>query len=113
MAFYGEPKIDPCFQETHKMMVRTISCVCPYKECLKEQTVYCPSPVNVTDDHKVEYEVDYIVDTHFKRNHLEYLIHWKGYKDEDHTWEPLSNLSSAQDAIKDFHKTHPSAPCHI
>ena len=34
---------------------------------------------------------------------LEYLIHWKSYPEEEHTWEPAGNLTHAKEAIADFH----------
>ena len=83
-------------------LVVNISRVRPYKERLDGQSAFRPKPVQVTEDRKVEYEVDQIIDSHFKANWLEYLVHWKGYTDEDRTWEPLGNLSSASIAIKDF-----------
>ena len=32
----------------------------------------------------------------------EYLIKWKGYSDEDSTWEPLSHLKLILDEVKEF-----------
>jgi hypothetical protein len=93
--------------------VVNISRVRPYKEHLKGQSTFRPGPVQVTEDRELEYEVDHIVDSRLKGNRLEYLVHWKGYSDEDRTWEPLGHLSSAQDTIKDFHKVNPSAPRKI
>ena len=57
--------------------------------------------------------MDYIVDSRYKGKHLEYLVHWKGWLDTDHTWEPLGNLGNAADAVSAFHATHPSALCHL
>ena len=62
------------------------------------------------EDREIEFEVETIVDSRWKGRHLEYLVHWKGYSDEDHTWEPKSNLTNALEAIKDFHRSIPSAP---
>jgi transposase InsO family protein len=93
--------------------VVNISRVRPYKERLKGQSTFRPGPVQVTEDRELEYEVDHIVDSRLKGNRLEYLVHWKGYSDEDRTWEPLGHLSSAQGTIKDFHKVNPSAPRKI
>src|SRR3954467_15971833 len=36
----------------------------------------------------------------------EYLIHWKGYLQEERTWEPMTNLANAQGKIKEFHRLH-------
>ena len=90
--------------------VVNISWVKPYKERLEGQPTFKPGPVQVTEDREIEFEVDYIVDSCYKGRHLEYLVHWKGYSNEDNTWEPKSNLSNMLDAIKDFHHSKPNAP---
>ena len=69
-----------------------------------------PGPSNVTEDREEEYEVERIVDSRYKGRRLEYLVHWKGWSDSDRTWEPVSNLGNAADAVRDFHAAHPSAP---
>jgi hypothetical protein len=35
-------------------------------------------------------------------------VEWKGYRPEDSTWEPLSNLSNASDLIKEFNSRNTS-----
>ena len=72
-----------------------------------------PGPSVVTEDREEEYEVDYVVDSRYKGKCLEYLVHWKGWSDTDHTWEPVSNLGNAVAAIHDFHTSHPSTPCRL
>ena len=97
----------------HSMCIHpvvNISLVKPYRECLLGQPVSAPGPSTVTEDRKGEYEVDYIVDSQYKGKHLEYLVHWKGRSDMDHTWELLSNLANAADTVSAFHAKHPSAP---
>ena len=37
-------------------------------------------------------------------------MHWKGWSDTDHTWEPVSNLGNAAETVQDFHAAHPTAP---
>ena len=51
-----------------------------------------------------------ILDSCYKGKRLEYLVHWKGWSDSDRTWEPVSNLGNAADAVWDFHVAHPAAP---
>ena len=90
--------------------VVNISRVKPYKECLEGQPMFKPGPVQVTEDREVEFEVESIIDSQWKGRCLEYLVHWKGYSEEDYTWEPKGNLSNALEAIKDFHHSKPNAP---
>ena len=101
----------PCLIKNH--LVINIFCFCPYKEHLEGQPTFQPGPVNVTDDHEVAYEMDHIVNICFKGNQLEYLVHWKEYTDEEHTWESLCNLTGTQEAPKNFHKYNPNAPQQI
>ena len=90
--------------------VVNISRVKPYKERLDDQPTFKPGPVQVTEDREIEFKVESILDSRWKGRHLEYLVHWKGYSDEDRTWEPKSNLANASEAIKNFHHSKPSAP---
>ena len=89
--------------------VVNISRVKPYKECLEGQPIFKPGPVQVTKDREVEFEVESIIDSQWKGRCLEYLVHWKGYSDEDRTWEPKGNLSNVLEVIKDFHCSNPNA----
>ena len=82
----------------------------PYRDCLPGQPVTAPSPSIVTEDRDKEYEVESVVDSRYKGKRLEYLVHWKGWSETDWTWEPVSNLGNAADAIRDFHASHPSTP---
>ena len=97
----------------HIHPVVNISRIKPYRECLPGQPVSAPGPSTITEDHDEEYEVDYIVDSQYKGKRLEYLIHWKGWSDTDHTWELVSNLGNATTAVCDFHASHPSTPRHL
>ena len=66
--------------------VVNISRVKPYKECLEGQPAFKPSPVQVTENREIEFKVESIIDSRWKRHRLEYLVHWKGYSKKDHTW---------------------------
>ena len=90
--------------------VVNISRIKPYKERLEGQPTFKPGPVQVTEDREIEFEIESIIDSQWKGRRLEYLVHWKGYSEEDRTWEPKGNLANASEAIKDFHRTSPSAP---
>ena len=71
-----------------------------------------PSPPDLVDNH-LEYEVHKILDTRLTSKGLQYLVAWKGYGPEENTWEPLSNLTHAQDLVSEFHLAHPQAPRNI
>ena len=90
--------------------VVNISRVKPYKEHLEGQPTFKPGPVQVTKNKKIEFEVESIIDSHWKGRYLEYLVQWKGYTNEDRTWEPKGNLSNVQNTIKQFHHSKPSTP---
>ena len=93
--------------------VVNVSQIKPYLGPMEGQTPNRPELVHMTEDRDNEWKVNRIVDSCLKNKKLEYLIHWKGYDDLDHTWEPKSNLRNARDAICDFHKSHSSAPCAL
>ena len=67
-----------------------------------------PPPIQIQGD--LHYEVDFIRDSRLRRGKVQYLVHWKGYPREEETWEPVSNITNAKDAVKDFHRAHPNAP---
>lgn len=55
------------------------------------------------DQAEPEYEVEQIIKMRSRNSGIEYLVRWKGYKAEDDTWEPASNLAGADQIITDFH----------
>ena len=39
------------------------------------------------------------------------MVHWKGYPNEEDTWEPASTLTQdAPDLVAKYHKDNPGAP---
>jgi hypothetical protein len=81
--------IHPVFNET---------LLTPLREPLATQNQLAPPPI-VQPDELVEYEVEEILDSRRRRNKQFYLVKWQGYGHEENTWEPLSNLGRAKDAL--------------
>ena len=87
-----------------------VSHVKPYLGPLPGQPVSQPSLVRVSEECDEEYEVDYIVASCIYRQQLQYLVHWKGYKEHEHTWELASNVKNTPLVVERFYQVNPSAP---
>ncbi|KIM63738.1 hypothetical protein SCLCIDRAFT_93731, partial [Scleroderma citrinum Foug A] len=80
-----------------------VSHVKPYLGPLPSQPMSWPSPIQVSEEHDEEYEVDYIVASCIYRRcragWLAYLVHWKGYEEHECTWELLHMAQSDFDSL--------------
>lgn len=74
-----------------------------------------PPPKPVKRNGHIEYEVAKILQHRVNRRKNEYLVQWKGYGDEENTWEPQKNLEpGARQVIEEFHhKQGDKAPWEI
>ena len=65
-----------------------------------------------------EYELERLLNSRISkrgrgRGRLEYLVKWKNYPLEEASWEPVTNLTNAQEAIEEFHLEYPDAPRRV
>ena len=67
-----------------------------------------PLPIQV--DGLPEFEVDFLLDSKFRRRKLFYKIRWVGYDTSEDSWEPAINLSNASEAISAYHLKYPNKP---
>ncbi len=65
-----------------------------------------PPPVLVLD--QPEYEVESILDRKILRGQEYFFVKWKGYSDNENTWEPKRNLQHSAQLLKDFTIKHTS-----
>jgi chromobox protein 1 len=49
-----------------------------------------------------EYEVERIINHKIERGMTLWLVRWKGYTEDDDTWEPDGNLENAREAIMEY-----------
>ena len=91
----GKLKIHPVF---HANLLKPWIC----NDDIKFPNHVQDPPPAVIIDNQEEFEVDAIIDKRTRYGKTQYLVTWKGYKLEDCTWEPLSNLANAKTLIDDF-----------
>lgn len=69
-----------------------------------------PPPEAQTDSNgDALFEVERIIAQRKRGKRLEYLVAWRGYPPEEYTWEPLSSLRNARDALATYHDNQRSA----
>ncbi|OCT94453.1 hypothetical protein XELAEV_18012125mg [Xenopus laevis] len=57
----------------------------------------------------MEFEVEKILDSRVQSRKLQYLVKWKGFPNEENSWEPEENIHAPR-LTKAFHKDHPGRP---
>ena len=67
-----------------------------------------PPPEPIELENSLEYEVQEVLNSRWRRRKLEYLVSWKGYNEM--TWEPKDHLANALELVEEFHARHPDAP---
>ncbi|RFU29059.1 hypothetical protein B7463_g7277, partial [Scytalidium lignicola] len=58
-------------------------------------------------DPEREYEVEKIISHRMHYGKLQYLVKWIGYPESENGWEPTSNLTSCEELLEAYQRTHP------
>jgi hypothetical protein len=62
-----------------------------------------PPPPDIVEEEE-EYEIEEIRGHRRKGRRTQYLVHWKGYGNEDDTWLPQSSLGNAEELLSKYLK---------
>ena len=83
------------------------------KERVDEKVTELDFEAGDSEEYKVEAIRDSAVYARESEGHLlglYYLVAWKGYPEEENTWEPVSAVQHLKKLISSFHKDHPKKP---
>jgi hypothetical protein len=93
----------------------------PYrKNAIKGRAQIRPEPKEI--DGESEYEVERILQSEVRTSRrkiggrykqfrsLYFLVQWKGYPDNESTWEPGTSLERTTESIEEFYRENPEAP---
>lgn len=80
------------------------------KEFPNRYSLEKPPPIIQADnDRESEWEIERIINKRRSRGRVEYLVKWRGYDTHDNQWLPVSQMTNAQGAIRDFEEIYKSS----
>ena len=85
----------------------------PFKPSVYPQQRSPPPPDPTLIDNEEEWEVDFIKDSRWTnrlRRSVQYLVHWKGFNNDEDTWEPARHLTHTMELVNNFHASYPNKP---
>jgi hypothetical protein len=63
-------------------------------------------PLPITQDGLEEWEVEAIEGERIVKGRKEYLVRWKGYNDDERSWEPVQHLENAPEILLEWKAKH-------
>lgn len=75
------------------------------KENFPSRTVAERPPAN---EETGEFEAEQIIDKRIRHKRVEYLVRWKGYQEQDNTWEPAEELGNCRRLIREYERVKES-----
>jgi hypothetical protein len=87
---------------------------------IKGRSQVRPEPEEIEGEK--EYEVERILQSEVRSTRQEiggrykqfksfyFLVQWKGYPEDEWTWEPGTSLEHAKESIEEFYRENPEAP---
>jgi len=95
LALLPQMRIHPIF---HNSLLK------PYVETTAHRPNFTWPPPEIIGGEEGHYKIEKILQSQPTRNKrsTEYLVHWKGYANTDHTWVPAKELTHAKELVQEF-----------